>query len=184
MYTCRECERELNQATEICPYCGTDLSSDAEAGSSLPKKTNWISLTIRYGILLGAIWGFLWYVLPERHGSQAMAQAEDRAIHMLREAGASLSAYADAQSGSFPPSLEVLSGEAGDRLKRAAQEALAEGYQIEYVLRPADTSGFSKQFTLLARPRNWGYRNFYLDETGVLRATRENRPATAQDPPI
>ena len=31
MYTCRECERELNQATEVCPYCGTDLSSEALA---------------------------------------------------------------------------------------------------------------------------------------------------------
>jgi len=30
---------------------------------------------------------------------------------------------------------------------------------------------------------NYGYRGFYTDETGVLRATRENRPATAQDPP-
>ena len=26
MYTCRECERPINQATEICPYCGADLT--------------------------------------------------------------------------------------------------------------------------------------------------------------
>jgi hypothetical protein len=184
MYTCRECERELNQATEVCPYCGTDLSSEALGEDTAPKKTKWISLIVRYGILLGAIWGFLWYVLPERRGGEATAQAEERAIRVMHEAGASLSAYADAQGGGFPPSLDALSGEPGERLKRAAQEALAEGYQLEYVLRPTDASGFPKQFTLLARPRNWGYRNFYLDETGVLRATRENRPATAQDPPL
>jgi len=32
------------------------------------------------------------------------------------------------------------------------------------------------------RAGNYGYRNFYADETGVIRATRENRPATPQDP--
>jgi len=184
MYTCRECERELNQATEVCPYCGTDLGSDAQPESGPPKKTKWISVIVRYAILLGAIWGFMWYVLPERRGGEAAAQAEERAIRAMRDAGASLSAYADAQGGSFPPSLEALAGESGERMKRAAQIALGEGYQLEYSLRPADASGIPRQFTLLAQPRNWGYRNFYMDESGILRATRENRAATVQDPPI
>ena len=184
MYTCRECERELNQATEVCPYCGTDLSSMALEEKSPPKKTKWISVLVRYAILLGAIWGFMWYVLPEQRGGEAAAQAEAQAIRVLREAGVSLAAYADAQGGSFPPSLEALPGESGERMKRSAQAALAEGYQLEYSLRPTDPSGTRQQYTLLAKPRNWGYRNFYLDETGVLRATRENRAAGAQDPPI
>lgn len=184
MYTCRECERELNQATEVCPYCGTDLSGDAQPEDASPKKTKWVSVFVRYAILLGAIWGFMWYVLPERRGGEAAAQAEDRAIRALRDAGASLAAYADAQGGTFPPSLEALPGESGERMKRTAQAALAEGYQLEYALRPAEASGMHRQYTLLARPRNWGYRNFYLDESGVLRATRENRAASVQDPPI
>ena len=50
--------------------------------------------------------------------------------------------------------------------------------------RPAGPGGRVHNFVLLARPGNYGYRNFYLDETGVLRATQENRPATAQDPPL
>ncbi|MBI1750690.1 MAG: hypothetical protein HYR59_08485 [Acidobacteria bacterium] len=168
----------------MCPYCGTDLSGDAQAGEAPPKKTNWIAVVIRYAILLGAIWGFMWYVVPERRGGEAAAQAEERAIRALRDAGASLAVYADAQGGSFPPSIEALSGASGERMKQAAQTALAEGYQLEYTVRPADASGAYRQYTLLARPRNWGYRNFYLDETGVLRATRENRPASAQDPPL
>ena len=184
MYTCRECERELNQATEVCPYCGTDLSSEEKATEATPKKTKWVAVVMRYAILLGAIWGFMWYVLPERRGGEAAAQAEERAIRAMRDAGASLAAYADAQGGNFPPSLEALPGEAGERMKRAAQAALAEGYQLEYSLRPPDANGTHRQFTLVARPRNWGYRNFYLDESGILRATRENRAATAQDPPV
>jgi hypothetical protein len=39
-------------------------------------------------------------------------------------------------------------------------------------------------YPLLARPGNYRYRNFYSDATGVVRATREDRPATPQDPPI
>ncbi len=184
MYTCHECERELNQATEVCPYCGTELSGDAQAHDSLPKKTKWIAVIIRYGILLGAIWGFMWYVLPEQRGGEAASQAEERAIRALRDAGASLAAYADAQSGSFPPSLEALPGESGERMRQAARAALAEGYALEYTLRQVEANGAHGQYTLLARPRNWGYRSFYLDETGVLRATRENRAATTQDPAI
>ena len=184
MYTCRECERELNQATEVCPYCGTDLSSEEKPAEATPKKTKWVAVVMRYAILLGAIWGFMWYVLPERRGGEAAAQAEERAIRAMRDAGASLAAYADAQGGNFPPSLEALPGESGERMKRAAQAALAEGYQLEYSLRPPDANGTHRQYTLVARPRNWGYQNFYLDESGILRATRENRVATAQDPPV
>lgn len=184
MYTCRECERELNQATEVCPYCGIDLSGEEKLAEAAPKKTKWISVVIWYGILLGAIWGFMWYVLPERRGGAAAAQAENLAIRAMRDAGASLAAYAEAQGGSFPPSLEALSGESGERLRQAAQAALGEGYQLEYTLRSPDANGMHRQYTLLGRPRNWGYRNFYLDESGILRATRENRAASAQDPPI
>lgn len=184
MYTCRECERELNQATEVCPYCGAELTVEAESAGPTPKKKKWATRIILYGILLGAIWGFMWYVVPERRGDEASAQAEERAISAMRVAGQSLAAYADAQGGNFPPSLEALAGESGERMRQGAQAALAEGYQLEYTLLSADANGMHRQFTLLARPRNWGYRNFFLDETGVLRATRENRAATAQDPPV
>ena len=184
MYTCRECERELNQATEVCPYCGKDLSAEEKPTDVAPKKTKWIGVLIRYAVLLGAIWGFMWYVVPEKRGGEAAAQAEESAVRAMRDASASLAAYADAQGGNFPPSLEALPGESGERMKQAAQAALAEGYQLEYTLRPPDASGTHRQFVLLARPRNWGYRNFYVDESGILRATRENRAASAQDPAI
>jgi hypothetical protein len=184
MFTCRECERELNQATEVCPYCGAELTGEESPSEAAPKKKKWPAMIIRYGILLAAIWGFLWYVLPERRGSEAAEIAEERAIRAMRVAGASLAAYADAQGGNFPPSLEALPGESGERVRQAAQAALAEGYDLEYTLRPPDSSGTHRQFILLARPRNWSYRNFYLDETGILRATRENRSASAQDAPV
>ncbi len=183
MYTCRECEREINQATEICPYCGADLT---DAGLPQPtepaKKRSLASGLLRWAVLLavltGGLWGFLWYILPERAGNPA-ARSEAQAKGALGEVRAALAAYAAAQGG-YPASLEAL----GDRARGPAQKALSEGYQVQYTPGPAGSDGVVHSYALRARPGNYSYRNFYTDETGVLRATQENRPATAQDPPI
>ena len=184
MYTCRECEREVNQATEICPYCGADLTEAGLPPSSEPaKKGTLASVLLRWGVLLAglsvALWGFLWYVLPQSGGNPA-GRAEARAVEALAELRTVLTAYASAQGGGYPASLEVL----GDRVRVPAQKALSEGYQVQYTPGPVGSDARVHSYVLLARPGNYSYRSFYTDETGVLRATRENRPATAQDPPI
>ncbi len=180
MYTCRECEREINQATEICPYCGTDLTAPHVAETPAPaKKPRLAVVLLRWGVLLAALLAFVWYILPERKGRDE-ARAEARAVEALGEVRVALAAYAGAQRGSYPTSLEALA----DRVRFPAQKALSEGYQLQYTPGPAGSDGRVHNYVLLARPGNYGYRNFHTDETGVLRATRENRPATAQDPPI
>lgn len=182
MYTCRECERPINQATEICPYCGADLTEPIGPEAEEPaKKRTLASILLRWAVLLAALssalWGFLWFVLPEQSGDPAV-RAEARAVEALREVRAAVSAYAEAQGGSYPASLEMLS----DRARGPAQKALSEGYKVEYTPGPAGADRRVHNYILLARPGNYGYRNFYTDESGVLRATRENRAATAQDP--
>jgi len=184
MYTCRECEHEINPATEICPYCGADLTLPAFPEAEEPaKKRSLTSGLLRWGVLLvtltAALWGFFRYVLPEQGGVRA-ARAEAQAVEALGEVRAALAAYAGAQGGAYPASLEAL----GDRIRGPAQKALSEGYQVQYAPGPAGSDGAVHNYILLARPGNYGYRNFYTDETGALRATRENRPATAQDPLI
>ncbi len=184
MYTCRECEYPINQATEICPYCGADLTtSDLEEPAAQPKKRSLAAILLRWGVLLVALsatlWGFLWYVFPGRGGDPTL-RAESQAAAALREVRGVLSDYAAAQRGAFPASLEAL----GDRARGPAQRAQSEGYRVVYTPGPAGSDGAVHNYVLLARPGNYGYRNLYLDETGVLRATRENRAATAQDPPI
>src|SRR2546426_1112507 len=99
MYTCRECERPINQATEICPYCGADLTEPI-----------------------------------------------------------------------------------GPEAEEPAKKALSKVSRVKSPPAPTGFAGGVRNYFLLARPGNYGYRNFYPDESGVLRATRENRPATAQDP--
>jgi hypothetical protein len=184
VYTCRECENVINQGSEICPYCGADLTLPAGADSGLAaKKPSLRAAIVRWSalllVLIGAIWSFLWFVMPEP-GRDRVARAEAGAVDALREIRAALVDYAGAQGGAYPASLEVL----GDRVRLPAQIAQREGYQMLYTPGPAGPDGAVHNFVLLARPGNYSYRNFYLDETGVLRATQENRPASTQDPPI
>jgi len=188
MYTCHECERPINQATEICPYCGADLTVPAVAEeeprtfSSAAVRgggPNLIKTLLRWSVVVAAMWFFLWFILPEKKGDAA-ARAETTAIEALEVTRAALTEFAEARGGGYPASLEALA----DRLRSTAQRAQGEGYRLEYVPGPIDAEGLIRTYTLAARPGHYGYRNFFADETGVIRATRENRAATAKDPPI
>jgi len=182
MYTCRECENEINQATELCPHCGADLTAPA-LGADVPKaKPSLGKILFRWGALLGvllaAIWSFLWFVVPERQGNPT-TQAEARAADSLREVRAALNDFASAQGGSYPQNYEAV----GERVRLAAQAAQSVTYRIQYTPGPADAGGAIRTFSLQARAGNFGFRNFYLDNSGILRATSENRAATSDDPP-
>ncbi len=179
MYVCPHCETEINTASELCPHCGADLAPEAEATPPKPLRV----ILMRWGILLGilavALWGFLWYVMPAQSGDPARA-AESRAATALNDLRAAIASFAAAQpGGSFPSSLEQL----GDRARYAAQLARSEGYQIQYTPAPAGPDGIIRSYALQARAGNFGFRSFYMDESGSLRATKENRAANSQDPP-
>jgi len=182
MYTCRECENEINQATELCPHCGADLTAPI-AGAEEPKAKPGIGkVLLRWGVLLGvllaAIWSFLWFVVPERQGNPT-AQAEARAAESLREIRAALVDFASAQGGAYPRQFDAV----GERVRLAAQLAQSVNYQVQYAPGPVDADGTIRTFALQARAGNYGFRNFFLDDTGILRATRESRAATSEDPP-
>lgn len=181
MYTCRECEHPINQATELCPHCGADLTVTLEADEP-PKKRNLVSVLLRWGVLVAAMWAFLWFVLPQSGDPQQRAEA--RALELLREAKSVLAAHAEAQGGSYPPSLEALAQQPAAGLRAAAQRALAEGYRAEYTPGAPNPDGRVTSYSLRANASHFGYRNFFLDQSGVIRATDENRPATAEDAPI
>jgi hypothetical protein len=69
MYTCRECDREINEATEVCPHCGADLTSFTAEGRTA-RKTPLIKTLVRWipllGVLIGALWFFIWYMVKNR----------------------------------------------------------------------------------------------------------------------
>jgi hypothetical protein len=183
MYTCRECEHEINQGTEICPQCGADLTLPPAGEIVERKPLTTRQILLRWGflltILLGAMWSFLWFVASPRTGQVAL-QAETRAVQALDEVRALLSGYAAAKGGAYPGTLEPL----GPLARQAAQMAQSEGYRLEYVPGPSGADGTIRSFSLEARPGNYGYRSFYTDVAGLIRATSENRAATSSDPPI
>ena len=182
MYTCRDCENEINQATEVCPHCGADLTEDPLEAEFIKPKPKTGKILLRWGVLLGvllaAIWSFLWFIVPERQGNPTV-QAEARAAASLRDVRGALVDFASAQGGVYPRQLETL----GERVRLAAQLAQSVNYQIQYTPGPLEADGSIRTFSVQARAGNFGFRSFYLDDTGVLRATKENRAANSSDPP-
>jgi hypothetical protein len=182
MYTCRECEVEINQATEVCPHCGTDLTAPL-ADQAAAKKPSLGRILMRWGILLGillgAMWSFLWFVISPRTGHVAL-QAETQAVQAMIALQSALVSYSAAQGGIFPASLESL----GPAARQAAQLAQSEGYVLNYAVGPEGADGASRSYALHARAGNFGFRNFYTDSSGVIRFTTENREATPSDPPL
>ena len=182
MYACRECENEINQATELCPHCGADLTTPIPGAEAPKAKPSLGKVILRWGVLLGvllaAIWSFLWFVVPERQGNPT-TQAEVRAAESLREIRAALAGFATAQGGAYPQNFEAV----GEPVRLGAQLAQSVNYHVQYTPGPPEADGVIRTFALQARAGNFGFRNFYLDDTGILRATRENRPATSDDPP-
>src|SRR5260370_10144870 len=181
MYNCRECENEINQATEMCPHCGADLTMSV-AGSQPATKPSLQKILLRWGILLGvllaAIWSFLWFIVPERQGNPT-TQAEARAVESLRQVRSALADYATAQRGAYPREFEAL----GEPVRTAAQFAQSVNYQIQYTPGPVGPDGSIRSYALQARAGNYGFLSFYNDNTRAVHATRENRHATAQDSP-
>jgi hypothetical protein len=182
MYTCRECETEINQATEVCPHCGADLTLPVAGDDTVRPAPTLRKTLIRWGILLGvllgAIWSFLWFIVPERQGNPT-AQAEARAVESLREVRTALNAYATPQNNGYPRQFELLN----DQARGALQLAQSVNYQIQYTPGPVEADGVIRTYVIQARAGNYGFRNFYWDSGGTLRSTTENRAATAEDPP-
>ena len=182
MFVCRQCENEINQATEICPHCGVDLTDPLLSADPLKPKPTVGKILLRWGVLLavllGAIWSFLWFIVPERRGNPTV-MAERRAAESLRELNTALGTFASGDAGGYPQQLEA----AGEKVRLAAQLAQSVNYQIQYTPGPVEADGMIRSFVLQGKAGNYGFRNFYLDNSGILRATREGRAATSEDPP-
>jgi len=142
------------------------------------KKRGAVKLAVGIGIVVLGVWGIIWFALPLRFENPRPA-AEKSAILSLRAVQKDLAAYQNG-AGSFPSTLETL----GEPAVQAAQQAMSGGYALRYAPAQIDADGNAHSYSLVAMPRNYGYRSFYTDQTEVMRATRDNRAATAQDAAI
>jgi hypothetical protein len=170
----------VNQGSELCPYCGADLTlppTDAAAGPK-KKRANLPRTITLWGLMVAALWGILWVAVPMRFSNPAK-QSETRALESMANLRVALHDYAAAQ-GAYPPSLEPI----GEPARAAAQWAQSGGYSLQYIPGGAAPDGRILNYSLSARAGNYGFRNFFSDDSAVVRATREDRAATIQDPAI
>ncbi len=174
MFTCRECESEVNQATELCPHCGADLTLAPDDGSIPKKKPTFAKLLLRWGlllgVLLGAMWSFLWFVVSPRTGQVALQAENAHAVQALGDVYAALVSYEEAQGGAYPSTLETL----GPPVRQAAQMAQSDGYRLEYTPGPAGPDErHSRLFTSRRAPATTGIGNlsYGRDASGIVRAT-------------
>jgi type II secretory pathway pseudopilin PulG len=184
MFRCPECDAAINQASEICPRCGSDLAALVEAALAAEpsKRRSLPRLLATWGAVAGVIalglYLFVWFVLPEYSSTEPARRSEARAEQAIRAMRTSLEVYARANGGNYPTSVEAL-GVAG---RAPVQAGLEAGYTLAYAPGMPDPGGSVRTYTLQARPARYGLRSYFTDQSGVIHATRENRPATPQDP--
>jgi ankyrin repeat protein len=87
----------------------------------------------------------------------------------------------------YPRSLAELGPSGAELIGGELAAGLTGGYRFIYRPGRSDSQGRIETFTIVARPVEYGHtgqRNFFTDESGVIRWTHEDREATAQDRPI
>lgn len=178
MFTCPSCEEQVNQATEVCPYCGANIAPAPPARTRAAQRKGLIVTLVGALALVAGVWGMVWYVLPKPSVAPP-AIAEVRAIRALRRVEAIVTAY-NRRAGGYPDTIQQVASEATP----AYEAARSNGYYLVYQPGTPGSDGNIHTFVLLARPDYYGYRNFYVDQTGVIRFTTASRPADARDPPI
>ena len=187
MASCWSCLVALEQGEKLCPLCGADQSRPvAIVNPDIPPPVtaksflqHWGSVIVTIAFFALAVTGIVWHYFGGLNATPASRAAEVAATS-LRDVRVELSAYSVFAKGQYPATLDSL----GALASQSAQTALNEGYELSYSPQAPSGEGVFRGFVLLARPRNGVYPNLYDDESGVVRATVENRPATSQDPPF
>ena len=186
MASCWSCLVALEQGDKLCPLCGADQSRpvaivNPDAPPPVTAKSflqHWGSAIVTLALFAVIVAGILWHYLGGLYTTPATRAAEV-AANSLRDIRVDLSAYSLFAKDLYPATLDSL----GAMASQSAQTASSEGYQLSYIPQVSGDGAF-RGFVLLARPENATNLNLYVDETGVVRATVENRPATSQDPPF
>jgi hypothetical protein len=106
-------------------------------------------------------------------------QAGQTAGAALLDLRGELSIYALSKD-TYPERLESL----GDRRNPFTDTILNAGYTLEYRPQPPSKDAHFRGFTILACRRESDYVNLYIDQSGIVRYTREPRPASVNDAPF
>lgn len=184
----------------------TLLATGMKAYNTAPPEVD-DKRTRRRAVIFGEVYALLLAVLvaifsPEG-APRGMAANDASAAGSLRTINTAAGTYQDTYNNGFPPILAVLAPppagiapncNAADLIDSVLASGQKHGYAFVYRPGPpVEKAGASctipgiKSYTVTARPLKFdrtGRRSFFTDESGVIRWTPDDRPATAQDPPI
>ncbi|HEX7550794.1 MAG TPA: hypothetical protein VF579_09480, partial [Candidatus Methylomirabilis sp.] len=137
-------------------------------------------------VYLGVIGIVLAAAIPAYYGGAHFGQRE--AVNWMKKLQQCASAYAASHSAQgFPAQLDLLGPKGSGCIEPLSSENERLGHLFTYTPTAADPSGRVPGYALTAHPLNRarsGQKSFYLDATGTIRATTEDRPATPQDPVV
>lgn len=160
----------------------------------------WRSLSILFWVLFAPV--VIPYLGVDLFGPHGFASADANAASTLRWLNTHAVEYQLTYKNGYPPSLAVLGPpppgarpncKNADLIDPGLARGKSGGYVIQYnpgppiETPPMGCPAGATSYTITARPLKYektGIRSFLIDESGVIRATAENRAATAQDPPL
>jgi type IV pilus assembly protein PilA len=163
----------------------------------LGRQTGDVSTLVKALFLSGLGWVVFGFMLGDelRHEHWRGHGNEASAVGSLRTINTSEVTYASTYSKGFSPRLAALGPVAPGSQPSATSAGLIDsvlasgqksGYNFIYTPGPRDAEGRILSYTVIAQPATpgvSGQRSFFTDQTGVVRATGENRPAAVSDPP-
>lgn len=169
-------------------------ASDAPAP---PKKQKSLARKIVVGLayfvlafIAFALIAIYYAGLRAREG-RIIINASSAAYH-IRQLGYCALAYAEANPAlGFPAEAALLGPEGSGCIDQVLLNAATPGgeakigYRFQFVPGVPGAGGMIVTITIRARPTNYYSpysKSFYVDETGVIRYTGEDRPATKDDP--
>jgi hypothetical protein len=187
MPSCWSCTVLIEQGSTVCPFCGADQTRpvkivDPHAPQPYTRASflhDWGAVIIVIVVALCSVSGIYWRNFGVPSVSQA-AKAATAAAKSLRDLREILSVYALSAKDTYPATLNSL----GNRVSLPVQAAQSTGYVLEYSPKPSTSDAAPRGFVILARPEKGNYLNLCIDESGVVRATHEDRPATLRDAPL
>lgn len=121
--------------------------------------------------------------------SSALAANEASAVGSLRTIANAQDHFSEQHPDKgFASSLAELRPSVVDgQIDKALTSGTKNGYIFTLTPGPRDSSGRITKYTVTATPQTFnkaGTRSFFLDETGVVRWTNENRASSASDPAL
>jgi hypothetical protein len=184
MDSCWSCLVVIENGAKFCPLCGADqtpLSPISGGEAAIVRGSP--SVAMRWGVPVVAILCLLgamsWYIMPSNDDNSS-TKSEVKAENTLLNIRLALSQYAILKGDDYPLTLDSLY----TQTTSPKQNAKIDGYTIVYTPQRSEKDGGIRSFSLLGQPEKANCLNFYIDQTGVLRATRESRAARIDDPPI